>query len=159
MHIGNLRTALYAYLFARKNNGRFVLRIEDTDQERLVDNAVETIYNTLRLAGLSHDEGPDVGGPYGPYIQSERGAIYAGYAEELISKGQAYHCFCTKERLESLTDASGNRRYDKHCLHLSQAEVEVKKAAGIPSVIRQNVPGEGATTFTDLVFGTISVEN
>jgi len=159
MHIGNLRTALYAYLFAKKNNGKFILRIEDTDRERLIDSAVQTIYNTLRLAGLSHDEGPDNGGAYGPYVQSERKSIYAGYARQLVDNGQAYYCFCTKERLESLTDDSGNRRYDKHCLNLPKAEIEEKIAAGIPYVIRQNVPTEGVSTFTDLVFGEISVEN
>ncbi|MDR1592897.1 MAG: glutamate--tRNA ligase [Prevotellaceae bacterium] len=159
MHIGNLRTALYAYLFAKKHNGRFILRIEDTDQERLVDNAVAVIYNTLKLAGLSHDEGPDVGGEYGPYIQSERKSIYDEYAKKLIACKHAYHCFCTKERLETLTDDSGNRKYDKHCLHLSPEEVESKIAAGIPYVIRQNVPETGTTTFSDLVFGDITVEN
>jgi glutamyl-tRNA synthetase len=159
MHIGNLRTALYAYLFAKKNNGRFILRIEDTDQERLVDNAVAVIYTTLKLAGLSHDEGPDVGGDHGPYIQSERKAIYGSYAKELIDNKHAYHCFCTKERLETLVDSSGNRKYDKHCLHLSQEEIDAKIAAGISYVIRQNVPETGITTFSDLVFGDISIDN
>jgi glutamyl-tRNA synthetase len=159
MHIGNLRTALYAYLFAKKHNGRFILRIEDTDQERLVDNAVTVIYNTLKLAGLSHDEGPDVGGEYGPYIQSERKSIYDEYARKLIDSKHAYHCFCTKERLETLVDDSGNRKYDKHCLHLSKEEIESKIAAGLPYVIRQNVPDTGSTTFSDLVFGDITVEN
>ncbi|GHV05116.1 glutamate--tRNA ligase [Bacteroidia bacterium] len=159
MHIGNLRTALYAYLFAKKNKGSFVLRIEDTDQERLIDNAVETIYNTLRLAGLEHDEGPDAGGVYGPYIQSERKPIYAKYAQELIEKGDAYYCFCTKERLDTLVDSTGNRRYDKHCLHLSKEEIAEKLSSGIPYVIRQNAPTEGVSTFHDLVFGDISVEN
>jgi glutamyl-tRNA synthetase len=159
MHIGNLRTALYAYLFAKRNNGRFILRIEDTDQERLVDNAVDMIYSTLKLAGLSHDEGPDVGGEYGPYVQSERKSIYAEYAQKLIDSKHAYYCFCTKERLETLTDASGNRRYDKHCLHLDREEIESKIAAGVPYVIRQNVPDTGTTTFEDLVFGAVTVEN
>jgi len=159
MHIGNLRTALYAWLFAKKNNGKFILRIEDTDRERLVENALDTIYNTLRLAGLNYDEGPDVGGKYGPYMQSERKEIYAEYAKQLIDSGNAYYCFCTKERLESLTDESGNRRYDKHCLHLSKVEIEEKLASGIPYVIRQNVPTEGISSFNDLVFGEISVEN
>jgi glutamyl-tRNA synthetase len=159
MHIGNLRTALYAYLFAKKHEGSFILRIEDTDQERLVDNAVELIYNTLQRAGLIHDEGPDKGGPYGPYIQSERIAIYREHAASLVDKGHAYHCFCTKERLDSLVDESGNRRYDKHCLHLKQSEINEKLAGGLPYVIRQNVPEEGTTSFTDLVFGTIPVEN
>jgi glutamyl-tRNA synthetase len=159
MHIGNLRTALYAYLFAKKHDGTFILRIEDTDQERLVDNAVELIYKTLQCAGLVHDEGPDKGGQYGPYIQSERIAIYREHAQALVDKGHAYYCFCTKERLDSLVDTSGNRRYDKHCLHLSQSEINQKIAEGIPHVIRQNVPEEGNTSFTDLVFGAIPVEN
>jgi glutamyl-tRNA synthetase len=159
MHIGNLRTALYAYLFARKNNGRFILRIEDTDRERLVDDAVKTIYNTLKLAGLSHDEGPDVGGYCGPYVQSERKSIYDEHARQLIEKGCAYRCFCTKERLETLVDDSGNRKYDKHCLRLSREEIESKIASGVPFVIRQNVPETGMTTFSDMVFGNISVDN
>ncbi|MDR3246151.1 MAG: glutamate--tRNA ligase [Prevotellaceae bacterium] len=159
MHIGNLRTALYAYLFAKKNNGRFILRIEDTDQERQVENAVTVIYNTLKLAGLSHDEGPDAGGDYGPYVQSERKSIYAEYAKKLIAGGQAYYCFCTKERLETLVDNTGNRKYDKHCQHLGKEEIEAKIAAGVPYVIRQNVPETGTTTFLDLVFGEITIEN
>jgi glutamyl-tRNA synthetase len=159
MHIGNLRTALYAYLFAKKHSGVFVLRIEDTDQERLVENAVEIIYNTLKCAGLSHDEGPDKGGQFGPYVQSERIAIYRRHAQELVEKGNAYYCFCNKDRLDSLVDESGNRRYDKHCLHLSQNEINSKLADGVPHVIRQNVPEEGTTSFTDLVFGNIPVEN
>ncbi|MDR1562241.1 MAG: glutamate--tRNA ligase [Dysgonamonadaceae bacterium] len=159
MHIGNLRTALYAYLFAKKNGGKFVLRIEDTDRERLVENAVETIYNTLKLAGLQHDEGPDAGGLFGPYVQSERREIYYKYAQQLIESGNAYYCFCSKERLETLTDESGNRRYDKHCLHLSREEINRNLAAGIPYVIRQNVPIEGSSTFNDLVFGEITVDN
>jgi glutamyl-tRNA synthetase len=159
MHIGNLRTALYAYLFARKNSGRFILRIEDTDRERLVNDAVKAIYATLSLAGLRHDEGPDVGGLYVPYTQSERKHIYAKYAKELVNTSHAYYCFCTKERLDTLTDETGNRRYDKRCLHLSKEEVEEKLAAGVPWVIRQNVPQEGVTVFSDLVYGEISVEN
>ncbi|MDR1582646.1 MAG: glutamate--tRNA ligase [Prevotellaceae bacterium] len=159
MHIGNLRTALYAYLFAKKHNGQFILRIEDTDQERLVENAVAVIYNTLKLAGLSHDEGPDVGGGYGPYVQSERKSIYDECVKKLIANKHAYHCFCSKERLETLVDDSGNRKYDKHCLHLSKEEIESKIAAEIPYVIRQNVPETGTTTFSDLVFGDITIEN
>jgi glutamyl-tRNA synthetase len=159
MHIGNLRTALYAYLFAKKNKGDFILRIEDTDRERQVENAVETIYNTLRLAGLAHDEGPDKGGDFGPYTQSERNGIYDKYAKELIDSGHAYYCFCTKERLESLTGEDGSRRYDKHCLHLDKDEISEKLNSGQPYVIRQNVPEEGSTTFSDLVFGSITVEN
>jgi glutamyl-tRNA synthetase len=159
MHIGNLRTALYAYLFAKKHQGRFILRIEDTDRERLVAEAVNAVYATLRLAGLRHDEGPDVGGPCGPYTQSERNHLYEKYAKELVSASHAYYCFCTKDRLDTLTDATGNRRYDKHCLHLSKAEVADKLAGGAPWVIRQNVPQEGVTTFSDMVYGEISVEN
>jgi glutamyl-tRNA synthetase len=159
MHIGNLRTALYAYLFARKNGGQFILRIEDTDRERLVEDAVKAIYATLKLAGLRHDEGPDVGGRCAPYTQSERKPLYAKYAKELVSSSHAYYCFCTKERLDTLIDETGNRRYDKHCLHLSKAEVQEKLAAGVPWVIRQNVPQEGATTFFDMVYGDVSIEN
>ncbi|MDR2557061.1 MAG: glutamate--tRNA ligase, partial [Bacteroidales bacterium] len=159
MHIGNLRTALYCYLYARHNNGKFILRIEDTDQQRQVENAVEVIYNTLKLAGLEHDEGPDIGGSYGPYVQSERKSIYAEYAQQLIEKGAAYYCFCDKERLESLTDDSGTRKYDKHCLHLPHSEITEKLASGIPYVIRQNVSPEGTTTFIDHVYGEITVEN
>ncbi|MDR2847888.1 MAG: glutamate--tRNA ligase, partial [Bacteroidales bacterium] len=143
----------------RQNKGKFILRIEDTDQERLVENALETIYNTLNLAGLKHDEGPDAGGEYGPYVQSERKSIYTEYAQKLIDKGQAYYCFCTKERLDTLVDDSGNRRYDKHCLHLSQQEIAEKLAAGLPYVIRQNTPLEGVTNFSDGVYGEIAVEN
>jgi glutamyl-tRNA synthetase len=159
MHIGNLRTALYGYLFARKHGGKFILRIEDTDQERIIGNAVQVIYQTLQLAGLKHDEGPDTGGPCGPYVQSERKAIYQRYAKELIDGGHAYYCFCDRQRLDSLTDDSGNRRYDKHCLRLSKEEKEKKLATGIPFVVRQNVPETGSTTFTDLVYGEITVEN
>ncbi|MDR1739665.1 MAG: glutamate--tRNA ligase [Bacteroidales bacterium] len=159
MHIGNLRTALYCYLYARRYNGKFVLRIEDTDQQRQVENALEVIYNTLRLAGLNHDEGPDVGGSYGPYVQSERKQIYAEHVKQLIENGTAYYCFCDKERLESLTDENGTRKYDKHCLHLSPAEVQEKLASGMPYVVRQNVPLDGTTTFQDQVYGEITVEN
>ncbi|MDR3297194.1 MAG: glutamate--tRNA ligase [Prevotellaceae bacterium] len=159
MHIGNLRTALYAYLFAKKNGGDFILRIEDTDQERLTDGAVDVIYATLKLAGLQHDEGPDLGGSCAPYVQSERKEIYAKYAQMLVDSGDAYRCFCTKERLETLTDESGNRRYDKHCLHLNREEVEARIAAGEPYVIRQNVPQQGLTTYTDLVYGDITIDN
>jgi glutamyl-tRNA synthetase len=159
MHIGNLRTALYAYLFAKKNGGQFILRIEDTDQERLVDDAVKAIYSTLKLANLRHDEGPDIGGPCKPYVQSERKDIYKKYADELVSASHAYYCFCTKERLDTLVDGTGNRRYDKRCLHLSPKEVQEKLDAGTPCVIRQNVPSEGVTTFSDMVYGKISIEN
>ncbi|GHV69106.1 glutamate--tRNA ligase [Bacteroidia bacterium] len=160
MHIGNLRTALYCYLYAKKNKGAFILRIEDTDQERQVENAVETIYKTMQLAGMQHDEGPDVGGDFGPYVQSERKEVYARYAKELVAKGHAYYCFCTKERLDTLMDSdTGNRRYDKHCLHLTKEEIAENLAAGIPYVIRQNVPLDGTTTFSDLVYGDITVDN
>ena len=157
MHIGNLRTALYAYLFARHNGGKFLLRIEDTDQERYVEGAVDLIYSTLKKAGMSHDEGPDVGGEYGPYVQSERRSLYMKYALELVERGGAYFCFCSKERLESLTDENGNRRYDKHCLSLTKDEVKARLAAGEPFVIRQNIPTEGVSEYDDLVYGHISV--
>ena len=157
MHIGNLRTALYAYLFAKNNGGKFLLRIEDTDQERYVEGAVDLIYSTLKKAGMSHDEGPDVGGEYGPYIQSERRSLYMKYALELVERGGAYFCFCSKERLESLTDENGNRKYDKHCLSLNKEEVKARLAAGEPFVIRQNIPTEGVSEYDDLVYGHISV--
>lgn len=159
MHIGNLRTCLYAYLFARKNGGDFILRIEDTDRERLVEGAVDVIYRTLETSGITHDEGPDVGGEYGPYVQSERKEIYQKYAQKLIELGGAYYCFCDKERLQSLPDVNGARRYDKHCLHLSPEEVRRKLAAGEPYVIRQNIPLTGVSSYEDEVFGTISVDN
>lgn len=158
LHIGGLRTALYAYLFAKKNGGKFILRIEDTDLERYVDGAVEIIYRTLKEAGLQYDEGPDVGGGSGPYIQSERKDIYTRYAKELIDKGAAYYCFCPKERLERI-HKEGATKYDKHCLHIPKAEAERRIAAGEPYVIRQNIPETGSTTYTDLVFGEITVEN
>ncbi|QAT40325.1 glutamate--tRNA ligase [Clostridium sp. JN-9] len=163
MHIGNLRTALYAYLIAKHNNGDFILRIEDTDQERFVEGAVDVIYNTLKITGLKHDEGPDIGGPVGPYVQSERKDIYLKYAKKLIEKGEAYYCFCTKERLDILrTNAEALKRpfkYDKHCLGLSKEEIEKNLAAGIPYVIRQNNPDTGTTTFDDEIYGRISVDN
>ena len=158
LHIGGLRTALYAYLFAKKNGGKFILRIEDTDLERYVDGAVDIIYSTLREAGLDWDEGPDVGGDYGPYIQTERKDIYLKYAKKLIDSGDAYYCFCTKERLEKLHE-DGATKYDKHCLHLSREEIERRIAAGEKYVIRQNIPEEGSTTYHDMVFGDITVEN
>ena len=159
MHLGGLRTALYAYLYAKHNGGDFILRIEDTDQQRFVEGAVDLIYSSLKGSGLYYDEGPDIGGPYGPYVQSERKEIYAKYAKELIEKGGAYYCFCTKERLESLTDENGNRKYDKHCLHLSKEEVEKRLAAGEPYVIRQNIPTEGVSEYHDEIYGEIRVEN
>ena len=144
MHVGNLRTALYAYLLAKKNHGSFILRIEDTDQERYVEGAVDIIYNTLRQAGLNWDEGPDIGGPVGPYIQSERMGMFKKYAEQLVESGHAYYCFCDKDRLTELREiqqASGiPPMYDGHCRNLSKEEVQEKLDAGIPYVIRQKCP-------------------
>ena len=164
MHVGNLRTALYAYLIAKHEGGDFILRIEDTDQERYVEGAVDIIYDTLAKAGLSHDEGPDKDGGVGPYVQSERQAqgIYLEYAKKLIEKGEAYYCFCDKERLESLRQTVAGKEiivYDKHCLHLSKEEIEEKLAAGVPYVIRQNNPQTGTTTFHDEIYGDITVDN
>ncbi|MEG2188200.1 MAG: glutamate--tRNA ligase family protein, partial [Christensenella sp.] len=163
LHIGGLRTALYAYLFAKKNGGDFILRIEDTDRERLVDEASEIIYRTLKDTGLIYDEGPDVGGAYGPYIQSERKEIYQKYAEELVERGAAYYCFCTKERLaeaRAKSEAEGEQyKYDKHCLALTPEEIKQNIEAGVPYVIRQNIPKEGETTYSDMVYGTVSVPN
>lgn len=164
MHVGNLRTALYAYLIAKHENGDFLLRIEDTDQERLVEGATEIIYRTLEKTGLLHDEGPDKDGGVGPYVQSERQAagIYLEYAKKLVEKGEAYYCFCDKERLEGLKQTVAGKEisiYDKHCLSLSKEEVEAKLAAGEPYVIRQNNPRTGTTTFRDEIYGDITVEN
>ena len=164
MHVGNLRTALYAYLITKHEGGDFILRIEDTDQERYVEGAVDIIYRTLAETGLIHDEGPDKDGGCGPYVQSERQAqgIYLEYAKKLIEKGEAYYCFCDKERLESLKKTVAGKEisvYDKHCLHLSKEEVEEKLASGIPYVIRQNNPTEGTTTFEDEIYGDITVDN
>ena len=159
MHIGNLRTALYAYLYARKHKGKFILRIEDTDTERYVDGAVDIILRTLKTAGMDYDEGPVVGGPYGPYVQSQRKNEYMKYAKELVEKGEAYYCFCTKERLEKLPDVNGARRYDRHCLSLSKEEINEKLAAGVPYVIRQKMPTEGSTKYHDMVFGDIEIDN
>ncbi|MBQ6734312.1 MAG: glutamate--tRNA ligase [Lachnospiraceae bacterium] len=180
MHVGNLRTALYAYLIARHEGGDFLLRIEDTDQERYVEGATEIIYQTLKDAGLNHDEGPDKDGGCGPYVQSERvkAGIYTKYAKELIDKGEAYYCFCTPERLQSLTQTVGGtspsaedgeedegenaksiRVYDKHCLSLSEEEVKENLAKGMPHVIRQNNPTEGTTTFHDELYGDVTVDN
>lgn len=173
MHVGNLRTALYEYLIAKHEDGTFILRIEDTDQERYVDGAIDIIYRTLEGTGLIHDEGPDKDGGYGPYVQSERMAegIYIEYAKKLIEKGAAYYCFCSKERLSSLRQTIKSSedseedevkeiaKYDKHCLHLSKEEIEEKLASGIPYVIRQNNPIEGTTTFHDAIYGKITVSN
>lgn len=164
MHVGNLRTALYAYLLARKDkDGKFILRIEDTDRERYVEGAVDIIYNTLRKAGLNWDEGPDIGGPYGPYVQSERMGMFKEYALKLVESGDAYYCFCDKDRLEELKkiqQASGMApKYDGHCRNLTKEEIDEKLKAGVPYVIRQKMPTEGTTTFHDEVFGDITVEN
>lgn len=164
MHVGNLRTALYAYLITKHENGDFILRIEDTDQERYVEGAVDIIYRTLEKTGLIHDEGPDKDGGVGPYVQSERQAsgIYLEYAKQLIAKGEAYYCFCDKERLSTLereVEGKTINVYDKHCLHLSAEEIEKNLASGMPYVIRQNNPTEGITTFHDEIYGDISVNN
>ena len=166
MHVGNLRTALYAYLIAKHEGGDFMLRIEDTDQERYVEGALDIIYRTLEKTGLVHDEGPDKDGGVGPYVQSERQAseIYMKYAKQLIEQGDAYYCFCDKERLESLKtsvseDGTQIVNYDKHCLHLSKEEIEANLAAGKPYVVRINMPTEGTTTFHDEIYGDITVPN
>ena len=157
LHIGGLRTALYAYLFARKNGGKFILRIEDTDQNREVAGAVDVIISALAKAGMEYDEGPIVGGAYGPYVQSERKEIYLEYAKKLLDSGDAYCCFCSKERLEDL-HKSGATKYDKHCMKLGKAEVERRIAAGEPYVIRQNIPECGTSTYHDEVFGDVTVD-
>ena len=166
MHVGNLRTALYAYLIAKHEGGDFMLRIEDTDQERYVEGALDIIYRTLEKTGLVHDEGPDKDGGVGPYVQSERQAsgIYMKYAKQLIEQGDAYYCFCDKERLESLKtsvseDGTQIVNYDKHCLHLSKEEIEANLAAGKPYVVRINMPTEGTTIFHDEIYGDITVPN
>lgn len=160
MHVGNLRTALYEYLIAKSLGGDFILRIEDTDQERLVEGATDVIYRTLRQTGLKHDEGPDIGGEFGPYVQSERQNLYRPYAEQLVREGKAYYCFCTKERLDSLhSDDDSFGGYDRHCRDLPQEEVERLIAAGTPYVIRQKMPVEGSTAFEDAVYGSITIEN
>ncbi|MDE6060186.1 MAG: glutamate--tRNA ligase [Clostridia bacterium] len=159
MHIGNLRTGLYAYLFARRNKGTFILRIEDTDQERKVEGAVEMVYRTLKTAGIQHDEGPDKDGGYGPYVQTERMGLYKQYAEKLVELGGAYYCFCDKARLEGLKDENGVHTYDKHCRNLSDEEVKRRLAAGEPYVIRQKVPEGVVSEYEDMVFGKISVDS
>ena len=164
MHVGNLRTALYTYLIAKHEGGDFILRIEDTDQERFVEGALDIIYHTLKETGLVHDEGPDKDGGVGPYVQSERNAqgIYLKYAKQLIEQGDAYYCFCDKERLEGLKQTVAGKEisvYDKHCLSLSKEEVEANLAAGKPYVIRQNNPRTGTTTFHDDIYGDITVDN
>lgn len=164
MHVGNLRTALYAYLIAKHEDGDFLLRIEDTDQERFVEGSLEIIYRTLEQTGLIHDEGPDKDGGVGPYIQSERqaGGLYLKCAKELVEKGEAYYCFCTSERLETLKEVVGGKEihsYDKHCLGLSKEEVDENLRNGLNYVIRQNNPNTGTTTFQDDIYGSITVEN
>ena len=163
MHLGGLRTALYNYLFAKKNGGKFILRIEDTDQERFVEGATEVIYDTLRGCGMNWDEGPDIGGDYGPYVQSDRKEMYLPYAKELVEKGAAYYCFCTKEELDERRAAAEARgevfKYDKHCMNLTKEEVQQKLDAGVPYVIRLNCPTEGETTYEDVVFGKLTFPN
>lgn len=166
MHVGNLRTALYEYLIAKHEGGDFLLRVEDTDQQRYVEGALDLIYKTMDQAGLSHDEGPDKDGGYGPYVQSERvkTGIYLKYAKQLVEKGEAYYCFCTKDRLQQLHDEAEARgekaaKYDKRCLQLSKEEIEQKLADGVPYVIRQNNPLEGETTFHDIIYGDITAPN
>ena len=162
MHLGNLRSALYTYLYAKKHNGKVILRIEDTDQSRYVAGAVDVIYNTLRDIGMLWDEGPDVGGDYGPYVQSARKSMYLPYAEQLVKAGKAYYCFCTNEELDARREAASAQgevwKYDKHCLHLSPDEVQKRIAAGEPYVIRQNVPLTGEASFDDVLYGHISVD-
>ena len=159
LHIGGLRTALYSFLYAKKQGGKFILRIEDTDQGRYVEGAVDIIYRTLRETGIMYDEGPDVGGDYGPYIQSQRKNEYMKYALQLVESGHAYYCFCSEERLQSLPDVNGARRYDKHCLKLSKEEIAQKLKNGEKYVIRQNMPTTGNTTYHDAVYGDITIEN
>lgn len=159
MHIGNLRTALYSYLLAKSQGGNFILRIEDTDQVRLVDGATDVILNTLEATGIGYDEGPVIGGDHGPYVQSERLPIYKEYAEKLIQSGHAYYCFCTQERLDSLKDDKGIGGYDGHCRSLSKEEVEKNLAAGLPCVIRQKMPTEGTTSYVDEVYGEVTIDN
>lgn len=162
LHLGGLRTALFTYLFARKNSGKFILRIEDTDQEREVPGAVQLIYDSLRAAGLEYDEGPDVGGDYGPYIQTQRKDTYLPYALKLVESGHAYPCFCTKEELEERRAAAAERgetfKYDKHCLHIPRDEAMRRMQSGEPYVIRQNIPEQGIASFDDLLFGHIEAE-
>ena len=162
MHLGNLRSALYTYLFAKANGGKFILRIEDTDQSRYVPGAVDVIYRTLKSIGMQWDEGPDIGGDYGPYVQSERKNMYLPYAEQLVKAGKAYYCFCTEEELAQRREEAQSRgetfKYDKHCLYLSPEEVQRRIAAGEPYVIRQNVPEHGEASFDDVLYGHIAVD-
>ena len=163
VHIGNLRSALYEYLVAKANDGSFILRIEDTDQKRYVEGAVDVIYQTLKIVGIKHDEGPDIGGDYGPYVQSERKDMYLPYANQLIEKGKAYYCFCAQERLEGLRVIAEEKKlqfkYDRHCLNLSAEQIEQKLKNNEPYVIRQLMPDTGSTTYHDEVFGDITFDN
>lgn len=159
MHIGNLRTALYSYLLSKSQGGKFILRIEDTDQVRFVEGATDVIIKTLEMTGIDYDEGPIVGGDHGPYVQSERLPIYKEYAQKLVESGHAYYCFCTSERLESLKDENGIGGYDNHCRDLSQDEIDANLKAGIPYVIRQKMPLSGSTSYVDSVYGEVSIEN
>ena len=159
MHIGNLRTALYSFLISKHDGGKFILRIEDTDRERLVEGATDVIKSTLKVTGLEYDEGPDVGGEHGPYVQSLRKEIYMEYAKKLVDLGAAYYCFCTKERLEKLHEEDATGGYDRHCRNLTKEEVEENLVKGVPFVIRQKMPLDGVTSYTDSVFGEISMNN
>ncbi len=161
MHVGNLRTALYTYLIARSLGGTFILRIEDTDQGRLVEGAVDVIYKTLENCGITHDEGPDVGGPVGPYIQTERRDLYGKYAELLIERGGAYRCFCGKDEDEAQEVAEGTTIKKHHCgcSSMTKEEIAEKIATGAPYVVRQRIPEAGTTTFSDMIFGDITVPN
>ena len=159
MHIGNLRTALYSYLISKHDAGDFILRIEDTDRERLVEGATDVIISTLKVTGLNYDEGPFVGGEHGPYIQSDRKDIYAKYAKMLVDNGYAYYCFCTKERLAELHENDATGGYDRHCRNLSKEEIDRELANNTPYVIRQKMPLEGKTSYVDEVFGEISTDN
>lgn len=159
MHIGNLRTALYSYLISKSQGGKFILRIEDTDQVRLVEGATDVILDTLKMTGIDYDEGPVIGGENGPYVQSERLPIYKEYAEKLIESGHAYYCFCTPERLDSLKDDKGIGGYDGHCRNLSEEEINKNLAEGKPFVIRQKMPDEGTTSYVDVVYGEVEIDN
>ncbi|MDE6774729.1 MAG: glutamate--tRNA ligase, partial [Ruminococcus sp.] len=159
MHIGNLRTALYSYLLSKSQGGKFILRIEDTDQVRLVDGAVDVILDTLKMTGIGYDEGPDSDGGHGPYVQSQRLPIYREYAEKLVESGHAYYCFCTQERLDSLKDDKGIGGYDGHCRNLSEEEIKKNISDGVPYVIRQRMPDEGKTSYTDVVYGEVEIDN
>jgi glutamyl-tRNA synthetase len=163
MHIGNLRTALFTYLIAKKDGGKFILRIEDTDQGRLAPGATDVIYDTLRACGLLWDEGPDIGGQYGPYVQSERLGMYSGFAHDLVKAGKAYYCFCDKERMEKLHEEQRQNgevpHYDRHCRDLSDSEIQKLLDSKTPYVIRQKIPRDGETAFTDEIYGVITTPN